>query len=368
VLKALGIHNFRGIKEGEIKGLSQVTVFIGKNNSGKSTILEALYLASAAFNPEDHLSPIVRTTYTSKYCQKIVYLITRRHLENAYAEGLWYGYDIEKPIKITLTFSDGKTFSTIYMHDHQQPYVLMNSQKRLFLQITKKGIYKIEYSDIGSVRTAVKVDSSILNEILGNDYEHKVKFLSNIAFVDVLLTRYFRRIERTFWKKILQYRLDRFLVKLIRDGYDVNAEDLTYVPINGGFQLVVKMPTTYVRVDDLGDGVKFSLVLAMIFLTRENTLVLLEDPECHQHPHGLAKTFEALMKLAINRKLQLFITTHSIELLRIISHIAQEQNLDVSIFFLERDENGILHSRRFGIDELNALEELAIDARFLYVM
>ena len=40
-LKYLKLKNFRGYRDGEIK-FSDLTAFVGKNDSGKSTILEAL--------------------------------------------------------------------------------------------------------------------------------------------------------------------------------------------------------------------------------------------------------------------------------------------------------------------------------------
>ncbi|MCP4066373.1 MAG: AAA family ATPase, partial [Gammaproteobacteria bacterium] len=36
------IENYRGIAQGSLKGLAPLTVLVGRNNSGKSTILEAL--------------------------------------------------------------------------------------------------------------------------------------------------------------------------------------------------------------------------------------------------------------------------------------------------------------------------------------
>jgi len=46
-VSAIKLKRFRGIKEGVIDGLSDFTVLVGRNSAGKSTVLEALYLASA---------------------------------------------------------------------------------------------------------------------------------------------------------------------------------------------------------------------------------------------------------------------------------------------------------------------------------
>ncbi len=60
MIKEFSIENFKGIKSGKVEGLSEVNVFIGKNNSGKSTILEILNFVKAAFEPNDILdNPIL---------------------------------------------------------------------------------------------------------------------------------------------------------------------------------------------------------------------------------------------------------------------------------------------------------------------
>ncbi len=56
MISFLKIKNYRGIKSCTIGDLKKVNVFIGRNNSGKSLLLESLYLASASFNFNEVLS------------------------------------------------------------------------------------------------------------------------------------------------------------------------------------------------------------------------------------------------------------------------------------------------------------------------
>ncbi|HVB02885.1 MAG TPA: AAA family ATPase [Chitinophagaceae bacterium] len=51
IFKVLTIKNFRGIRNCTISNLTRVTLILGKNNSGKSSILEAIFLLSGAGNP-----------------------------------------------------------------------------------------------------------------------------------------------------------------------------------------------------------------------------------------------------------------------------------------------------------------------------
>jgi len=47
MIRSIEIENLRGISRGAVDGLTQVNIFLGKNGSGKSTVLEAIYIASA---------------------------------------------------------------------------------------------------------------------------------------------------------------------------------------------------------------------------------------------------------------------------------------------------------------------------------
>ena len=44
---SIEIENFRGIAKGKLEGLAPLSVLVGVNNSGKSTVLEALHLVGS---------------------------------------------------------------------------------------------------------------------------------------------------------------------------------------------------------------------------------------------------------------------------------------------------------------------------------
>ena len=45
------IERFRGIKYASVEGFKQINLFFGKNNCGKSSLLESLFLVSGLSNP-----------------------------------------------------------------------------------------------------------------------------------------------------------------------------------------------------------------------------------------------------------------------------------------------------------------------------
>ncbi len=55
----IGMRCFRGIEELEIDGLQPINLIVGRNNAGKSTVLEAVDLLGGGTNPTN---PIMATT------------------------------------------------------------------------------------------------------------------------------------------------------------------------------------------------------------------------------------------------------------------------------------------------------------------
>ncbi|ARM74749.1 AAA family ATPase [Acidianus manzaensis] len=74
MITSISINNFRGIKELNIENFGDINVFIGRNNTGKSSILEALYLTSLTDSLKD---PIIGKD-SIVGGDKISYLLTRR--------------------------------------------------------------------------------------------------------------------------------------------------------------------------------------------------------------------------------------------------------------------------------------------------
>jgi predicted ATPase len=50
MLERLTVRNYRGLRDLTIEGLGRINVFTGKNNAGKTTLLEAIWLLCGAAN------------------------------------------------------------------------------------------------------------------------------------------------------------------------------------------------------------------------------------------------------------------------------------------------------------------------------
>ena len=72
-----------------------------------------------------------------------------------------------------------------------------------------------------------------------------------------------------------------------------------------------------VSMDSMGDGFKALIgILASLYQRPKNTIVLLEEPEVHMHPGYLQELAKYLVILSRTRNIQLFISTHSMDFIQ----------------------------------------------------
>ncbi len=362
-LEGISIKNFRGIKETTIRGFSDINIFIGRNGSGKSTLLEAIYLASSFVKKID--------PFTSKL--KIDLITTRRSDRNVQRmvnrDILWYRLATENPIQLTLFFTNGKKMD-LELHAQEPEGRLWIHMNKIYevLGKVRKDYTHFNYSDsmLFNINTGVHgTDISIKNAFF-NTFKSEIELLSDTILVDERVLRQPIVMERKVWPKILSKRLDRRIIEIVRQAYEKNAEDLSYIPMDGGYYLVLKLRDTIVRLDDLGDGIRIAIILAAYLLLARNTIVLIEDPENHQHPGGLLSILDFISEIAKNNNLQIFMTTHSLELIRFMRKIAEEKKIGLKVFFFER-EKGIVNTRAIETIDLDIIRDLGIDPRFLDV-
>ena len=381
MLSRLKINGFRGITDCEIKGLKTINVFIGRNNHGKSSILEALYLASAGFRFRHPLGfeP-----------NKIRYLLNRRSRRGLSwekgKETLWYRYETQNPLKIEVVSRKRGKLVVELLDRHVHPLIRIPRTKRAYSYLMSmkelppdalENIWAhgafclIEGHAFKGDMSAYGIGRSKISAMLGKAvprFHETEAFMDRMMFIDANLLHEMERVEKTLWKNLLKERRDKLVTEILRRGYEVEVEDTTYVPIDDTVQLAVKLPKTTIRVDDLGDGARYSIIWIMVAALAHNTAILIEEPESHQHPGGLAKTLEMLLDIAKKNNIQLYATTHSLEFIKLTEKIAEEKKTDLATFFIEMDKEGKIEPRSITPKDSDNLEKMGLDMRFLDVI
>jgi AAA15 family ATPase/GTPase len=354
MLKRIKIENFKGIKNGEVLNLKKVNVFIGKNNSGKSCVLEALCLVRCAFNE----------MLLSEYFLRL--LLCRRGVERStyVLRNFWYGYKTEKPILLNLEFIEGEKLNVKVDY-------LSNERLKIFLE-----------DPLGKVRR--HSNSYFCEKILylfgqgelvggenflpdfAREYPNIHHYLSNLTLMDDYIARKLEELERNVFNRMLEPRLDKKVANKLSEIYEVDAEGLTYIPIpqtTNVVRLAAATPKQSLYIDDLGDGAKYMTSIFSMALLLENTALLIEEIESHQHPDAIRKFLLSLLSIAQERNIQLFITTHSLEVIQTLSEL--KEKFEIGFFHTTRSVEGELTTRFLTSIDTKLLLDLGVDIRTL---
>ena len=112
MFKEVEIERFRSIRYAHIEGFERVNLFFGKNNCGKSSLLEALFLASGGANP---MLP-VNVNFMRGY--------GKSRLNDLNLE--FYNLDSEQPIHIKLMDGDVRDLN-ISLFEKRQNSISLNA-------------------------------------------------------------------------------------------------------------------------------------------------------------------------------------------------------------------------------------------------
>ena len=74
----------------------------------------------------------------------------------------------------------------------------------------------------------------------------------------------------------------------------------------------------------LGDGIKSAFIYIALLNSVEKGIILIEEPELHQHIGSMEFIAEAIIKSRKERENQVFITTHSLEFIDLVLRKAKK--------------------------------------------
>jgi len=317
-ISEIDIKEFRGIKKcNEPIKLSKFNVLIGKNNSGKSTLLEALYLFP---------SPVVRSVYEEH--NKIDH-VTRLH--SGYG-GLVYGYSGNA----TITYN-------------------VNKNKTLFaIEITSGGGTNVFIDDepTGSTENICK-----MLEMPERDLKNISIYIPNDTKTLDRYAEYVTSMEMEIVKSGATRRIAEFVNQCIDEKY---TEVLWK---SGGLSCRKELPDgypLYPKLDDLGDGIKRATILTLLLEACSPRMVLWDDFESASHPTLIG----AELKWLAERDWQVVLSTHSIDALYQLLELKISPD-DLQILQMKKLNDGTLLHESLTIDELDDLMNANADPRRL---
>lgn len=332
MLSSVFVENFRGIGLGELGGFSQVNLLVGPNNSGKSALLEALYCMGCTVPSSNPGTSILRTSQADVFNRWAVQHIRERHL----------------------------------LPDESSPHRPEDYQRMAYDPMRQAWFWKPTFAQY-LVGSAFSPDSG--EEI--DEWEHAQAFrecLKGHPFFDIgnpNLTHYRAPFAMCTWRGSAYPQADRVLffgadwinrrtpISFVRKFYQVEGGQHTlntcvtrllgakeqwvasFLPdeseANHARIWLQSPDKASLPLDSFGDGTRSAVkfLVPLIYLEKvaksaSPGLVLWEEPELFQNPRTLEMLVKETIQLIRGRPVQLFIATHSLELIALWVHWSAE--------------------------------------------
>lgn len=330
VIKSFKIENFKSIKSVEILLDSELSVLTGANNSGKTTILEALSLWTECFNvlSQEAKRSVHRKFYKGDYIlgatnSHYVEFGEFKSVQSPTFADLFYNRNTRNKIKLSaLLYNKDKDLTQEIgfwiMSSSQSRYAVRHAGETDFDYRLYNRMFSCLPQAIG-----LYLSSPVANIVTTEDFMTEPQIAERLALKDS-----FRVMRNRLYNLYYQHTLFRQFqqdLSYILFGSETTAQ-ITFIPdsdVNKDARVIINYAIKNERVKKdlalLGSGSLQAIeILLNIFHRTEDKkdlyLILLDEPDSHIHRDIQNRLFEVLHR--VTKDNQIVMTTHNEALIR----------------------------------------------------
>lgn len=374
LLKNIAIKNFKLCAEVSFNLRDNLTVFLGKNGSGKTSVLQAINLLSE-YSPSRRMDYYFESEINKKHYDETSVIAEIEY------EGETYQY------KLTLYFEKDSVDNKPIRHRSE---LYFPKKKKLMDYSDPKFIYSQAsfgfHNDLESLVKDDKSDYAIMYKVV--KFLVDFQYFSSNAFLgsselDTMIEaspksyrnrsndnfRFISQLHELYKNEPKKFRAYKKMVTIIGSGL---VQDITFEPIElpktkvktyrGGHLTTIDekrdmvVPLFHINGNilydnQLSEGTFRTLALTFFVLTSNSTVLMVEEPELSVHYELLADLVELIQNEASKR--QIIMTTHS-------DKIVSKLNLDDISIVENSSTDGIKVmdiKSKLGADNFNAIQK-----------
>ena len=371
-IESLQIETYRGIKDLHVDNLGSVNVFVGDNNTGKTSVLEAIelmcnpnmYSLIQIARQRERFKPMVRMglnildsvlyMFDVKVCNRQVNeyrLSVGGCIQNETGKVMVTGKVIDELVDMTELAKHNpfvrNRLSHVVVEEQEEVPTLIGDINNTF-----KKCKQLTPFDASSNHFEINE----YTRVMGDKEENSILNVKMIQTVDHL-------IDNSFDRLIKNRDTRKRAVELLKE-FDENITDIRYINDDRNFIPVIENKEgDYIPLSLYGDGMKKALTMLNAIVSAENGVVLIDEFETALHTSAMSEVFKFILDVSKKLNVQLFLTTHSIEAVDKLLGSAGKDVNDIRIIRL-RKKAGVTYAKvTNGADAIEGRKEYNMELR-----
>lgn len=338
MLRSLKIENFRCFPSFELNQLGRVNLLVGTNNSGKTSILEAIQLLCSGASLET-LRDIIINRGEYILTEVTEERVRKRELD---VRHLFYGHEINVGSKISIFAKNDSESESLVVSVEPSPQLnLFEDWQEIVLHIDWLAKEK------DSVTLPLSSNSGIPVDYLRRFRRDPKNQIVKTQFVTVSSLTADAMIE-LFDRVVLQPEevLITEALKTIEPSIDriasFSAEKYRVLGSRSGFVVRLTNSNQRIPIGSMGDGIWRILGLTLALVNAKNGILLVDEIDTGLHFSALSDMWKLVWKTAKDLNVQVFATTHSSDCWKSLDAIANAENPSedgITIQRIERDKS-----------------------------
>lgn len=356
MLRDLTIKNYRAFKDFSIDGLARVNLIVGGNNSGKTSFLEAVYLLAN----RGGTAPIVERLNARG---ELLLDLSGETLQASVRYQLAPMFYDRAPIA-------GSAMTVCSRRDEERSVALL-FRERAEAQLSGPALELIiEYRSTQPDELGKKATASALPlhegwEFISDKFITQPGTLSRrVRFIDVGPASFDYLAD--LWDVVIRDPAKERVVTEALKIIEPNAEDVRFTSKRtaGGTLIRMRDNPGRVTISSLGEGVQRILALALSAVSVGQGMLLIDEVDTGLYYRAQADMWRLLLKIATERDMQIFATTHSWDCVEAFQEaLAEDDNAEQGYLFRLQRRGDRIYPVGYSSDDLDVAVRQAIEVR-----
>ena len=339
------INHFRGIKTCSINGLKTVNLFFGKNNCGKSTVLDAIFLICGPSNPLLPLNINLIRDYPK---------VSRKDLKMDF-----YQLDDQSPIEIKAEDGESRSLAiSVIETGNEQVQLSGKAEESLSSQVEKRYGFKMDYSVDGRDYTSrLEINASDISKAETKIDDQYREHLNCIY----LSPRYNFAASIQGLLSIIQNKDESFIIESLR----LIEPRLVDFVFTGTEMLVDVGLKERIPINLLGDGARKMVSILTAIYNCRGGVVLIDEIDNGFHHSVMSDLWSILLTVSERNNTQIYATTHDLDSIRGLISATKKTGYEknVAAYRLQKLPDGSLEHYLFSVANMDYAVEQEIEIR-----